>query len=55
MSESLALIYRPNKFEDVVGQGSTVQILKNQLINKDIKQAYLFKGAGSYENAQTEH
>lgn len=45
MSESLALIYRPSKFEDVVGQGSTVQILKNQLVNKDIKQAYLFKGA----------
>ena len=45
MSESLALKYRPCKFEDVVGQGSTIQILKNQLINKDIKQGYLFKGA----------
>lgn len=45
MSESLALKYRPKKFEDVVGQGSTVAILKNQLLNKDVKQGYLFKGA----------
>lgn len=45
MSESLALKYRPNKFEDVVGQSSTIQILINQIDCFDFKQAYLFKGA----------
>ena len=45
MSESLAVKYRPDKFEDVVGQASTVKILNNQLINNDLKQAYLFMGA----------
>ena len=45
MAESLALKYRPQTFEDVVGQGSTVKILQSQLENNDIKQAYLFRGA----------
>ena len=45
MSESLALIYRPKAFKDVVGQSNSVKILQSQLDNNDIKQAYLFKGA----------
>lgn len=42
---SLAVKYRPKKFEDVVGQSATVKILQNQLQNKETKQAYLFIGS----------
>ena len=42
---SLAVKYRPKKFEDVVGQSATVRILQNQLQNKETKQAYLFIGS----------
>ena len=45
MSISLAVKYRPKKFEDVVGQAATVRILQNQLQNNEIKQAYLFIGS----------
>ncbi len=36
--------YRPSKFESVVGQDTTVSILKNSIINKHISHAYLFTG-----------
>lgn len=36
--------YRPNKFESVVGQDSTVSILRNSIINNHISHAYLFTG-----------
>lgn len=42
---SLAVKYRPKKFEDVVGQSATVRILQNQLQNNETKQAYLFIGS----------
>ncbi|MBP5710573.1 MAG: DNA polymerase III subunit gamma/tau [Bacteroidales bacterium] len=42
---SLAVKYRPKKFEDVVGQSATVRILQNQLRDNEIKQAYLFIGS----------
>lgn len=42
--ESLAIKYRPHKFEDVVEQGSTVTILNNQLTTDSIKHCYLFCG-----------
>ena len=36
--------YRPQKFEDVVGQESTVRILKNAISKKRLAHAYLFSG-----------
>lgn len=42
--ESLAVQYRPKKFEDVCGQGATITILKKQLELRDFKNAYLFVG-----------
>jgi len=45
MSEqSLAVKYRPKKFEDVVEQGSIRTILQQQLNEDAIKNAYLFCG-----------
>lgn len=44
MSISLAIKYRPRKFEDVVAQGHVKKILSNQLKTKEIQQAYLFCG-----------
>ena len=44
MGETLAVKYRPKKFEDVVGQSSTKTILLNQLQNHSVKNAYLFCG-----------
>ena len=42
--ESLAVRYRPDKFEDVCGQGATITILKRQLELREFKNAYLFVG-----------
>ena len=42
--ESLATKYRPQTFEDVVGQESIIKILNNQISNNAIKQGYLFTG-----------
>ena len=42
--QSLAIKYRPKKFEDVVEQGSVVQILRHQLDTGKIKHVYLFCG-----------
>ena len=36
--------YRPKKFDDVIGQRVTVEILKNSIINNKISHAYLFNG-----------
>lgn len=36
--------YRPKTFDDVVGQNSVVEILKNSIINNKIAHAYLFSG-----------
>lgn len=36
--------YRPNKFDDIVGQEHIIKILKNSIINKKIGHAYLFSG-----------
>lgn len=44
MGETLAVKYRPKKFDDVVEQSSTKTILLNQLQNHSIKNAYLFCG-----------
>ena len=41
---SLAVLYRPNTFEDIVGQGSIIEILKRQLATNNIKNSYLFCG-----------
>ena len=43
--ETLAVKYRPRTFEDVTGQGYTVDILRHQLQNDKVKQGYLFSGA----------
>ena len=44
MSQSLAVKYRPQVFDDVVEQGEVKIILKNQLETNEIKNAYLFTG-----------
>ena len=36
--------YRPKNFNEVVGQNTTVKILKNSIINNRISHAYLFYG-----------
>lgn len=36
--------YRPRKFDDVVGQDTIIEILRNSIINKHISHAYLFTG-----------
>lgn len=41
---NLAAQYRPNNFNDVIGQDSTITILQNQLKTGDTKNAYLFVG-----------
>lgn len=42
--KALAIKYRPKKFEDVVEQGSTTQILKKQLATDTLMNCYLFVG-----------
>ena len=42
--ESLAVRYRPDKFEEVCGQGATITILRRQLELREFKNAYLFVG-----------
>lgn len=42
---NLATKYRPQTFDDVVGQEFTVRILKNELEKKEINHAYLFCGS----------
>ena len=42
--QSLAVKYRPTKFDEVVEQSATKVILKQQLTNNEIKNAYLFCG-----------
>ena len=41
---ALAVKYRPNKFDDVVEQGSVKTILSQQLESGEIRHAYLFCG-----------
>ena len=43
-SQVLALKYRPQNFDEVVGQETTVQILKNAIAQKRLHHAYLFSG-----------
>lgn len=45
MINTLATKYRPQNFEDVTSQSDTISILKYQLENNKIKNAYLFSGA----------
>lgn len=44
MAQSLAVKYRPQKFEDVSSQTSTIQILKKQLELKRYSNVYAFSG-----------
>src|SRR3989338_3318301 len=44
MSQVFYRKYRPQKFDEVVGQESTIQILKNAVSQKRIAHAYLFSG-----------
>ena len=45
MSLALARIYRPSTFDTVLGQGSTVKILKQQIEKKTFGNCYLFAGS----------
>lgn len=42
--KSLATLYRPSKFEDVLSQKNTIEILKRQLATNSFKHTYLFCG-----------
>jgi DNA polymerase-3 subunit gamma/tau len=42
---AIARRWRPNKFEDLVGQGHVVQTLKNAIATHRVSHAYLFSGA----------
>jgi len=42
--QSLAVKYRPSTFDDVTEQSEVKVILKNQLANNDLRNAYLFVG-----------
>lgn len=44
MYQALYRKYRPQTFDDVVGQGAVTQTLKNQIINRRLSHAYLFTG-----------
>ena len=44
MSQTLAVKYRPSRFEDVCGQSITVKILEKAIEQKNFKHAYLFAG-----------
>lgn len=43
--ESLAVKYRPKKFEDVCSQTSIIRILNRQIQTNQLKNCYLFCGA----------
>lgn len=36
--------YRPKNFDDIVGQGNTIELLKDSVINDKISHAYIFSG-----------
>ena len=36
--------YRPNNFENIIGQDYTIKTLKNSIVNKNISHAYIFSG-----------
>lgn len=44
MRNKLDLIYRPKTFDDVVGQNSTIEILKKQIETRQFKPTYLLCG-----------
>lgn len=44
MAQSLAVRYRPDNFNDVIGQDVTVKILQKQVESKSFKHAYIFQG-----------
>lgn len=44
MSQSLAVKYRPNKFEDVCSQSSIIKILEKQIEKNNFTNTYLFSG-----------
>lgn len=45
MYQALYRKYRPQTFDDLVGQGAVTQTLKNQLITGKLSHAYLFTGS----------
>lgn len=44
MHKALYRVYRPKKFEDVIGQEHITKTLRNQIENNNIGHAYLFSG-----------
>lgn len=44
MHKALYRTYRPQKFEDIIGQDHVVKTLKNQILENSLSHAYLFSG-----------
>ena len=44
MAKALYRQYRPKVFDQVLGQDKVVNVLKNQIKNKNFSHAYLFAG-----------
>ena len=44
MHKALYREYRPQKFEDVVGQEHVIRTLKNEILSGNIGHAYMFSG-----------
>ena len=42
--QALYRVWRPQRFDDVVGQETMTQTLKNAIITKQTSHAYLFTG-----------
>ena len=36
--------YRPNNFNDLIGQNAVTSIIKNEILNNKVSHAYLFSG-----------
>lgn len=54
-SQVLALKYRPKRFDDIVGNRRTVEILRNSIIQEKLRNAYFFaggKGSGKTSTAR---
>ena len=55
MAKALYREYRPQNFDDVLGQDKVVNVLKNQVKSSQISHAYLFAGERGCGNMKKGH